>query len=258
MPTEAIASVEQVTPEWLTDALLASGALDAGRVTGVDVETSHGNWSSNATLRPLYSPNARGARPGSLFLKMVSTDLGGGEYFGDSEVSYYTRDYVDVPAAPLLGCHHAAYSEAQHRYHLLLDDVSATHCEATERPPTPQHALALADGFAAMHARWWGADRLAAAGQPIHDDEHIQRFVDIAATGVPHVLDHCRKELAAHWPDLIQDLFAQHPDAIIDRTRQKRRGSRSSTGTPVAPTSSSHATATDPSISSTVNPSTGA
>jgi hypothetical protein len=71
-----------------------------------------------------------------------------------------------------------------------------------------------------MHARWWGADRLAAAGQPLHDDEHIQRFVDIAAPGVPHVLDHCRKELAAHWPDLIQDLFAQHPDAIIDRTRQ--------------------------------------
>ena len=86
----------------------------AGRVTGVDVETSHGNWSSNAKLRPLYSTNARGARPGSLFLKMVSTDLGDGEYFGDSEVSYYTRDYVDVPAAPLVRCHHAAYSEAQH------------------------------------------------------------------------------------------------------------------------------------------------
>ena len=220
MPTAVITRVEQVTPEWLTDALFASDALDAGTVTGVDVETSHGNWSSNATLRPLYSTNARGARPGSLFLKMVSTDLGDGEYFGDSEVSYYTHDYVDVPAAPLVRCHHAAYSEAQHRYHLLLDDVSATHCEATGRPPTLQHALALADGFAAMHAHWWDADRLAAAGQPIHDAEHIQRFVDIAAPGVPHVLEHCRGDLAAHWPDLIQHLFARHPAAMIDRTHQ--------------------------------------
>ena len=28
MPTAVISSVEQVTPEWLTDALLASGALE--------------------------------------------------------------------------------------------------------------------------------------------------------------------------------------------------------------------------------------
>ena len=33
------------------------------------------------------------------------------------------------------------------------------HVEATGRPPTLPYALALADGLAAMHARWWGPDR---------------------------------------------------------------------------------------------------
>ena len=70
-----------------------------------------------------------------------------------------------------------------------------------------------------MHARWWGADRLTAANQPIHDAAHIQRFVDIAAPGVPHVLEHCRSELAEHWPDLISQVFARHPAAMVERSR---------------------------------------
>lgn len=47
----------------------------------------------------------------------------------------------------------------------------------------------------------------------------MQRFVDIAAPGVPHVLRHCRSELATHWPDLIGQIFARHPVAMIERTR---------------------------------------
>ena len=62
-----------------------------------------------------------------------------------------------------------------------------------------------------MHARWMDADRLRAADQPIHDADHIQRFVDIAAPGVPHVLEYCRGELAAHWPDLIQQRSRDTP-----------------------------------------------
>jgi hypothetical protein len=220
MPDVVITSVEQATPEWLTTVLSTSDALSAGRVIAVDVDAGHGSWSSNARLRPHYSADAAGDCPASLFLKMVSIDLGDGEHFGDSEVAYYIRDYVDVPDAPLVRCHDAAHSTAEDAYHLLLDDVSATHIEATGRPPTLPYALALADGLAAMHARWWGADRLAVAGQPIHDAAHILHFVDIAAPGVPHVVDHGKIELAAHWPDLIQRLIAQHPAAMIDRTRR--------------------------------------
>jgi hypothetical protein len=222
MPNTVIASAEQATPEWLTTALLTSGALSAGKVIAVELDSGNGNWSANARLRPHYSADAAGECPTSLFLKMVRTDLDDGESFSDSEILYYTSDYVDVPDAPLIRCHDAAHSTNDHAYHLLLDDVTATHIEATGRPPTPEYALALADGFAAIHARWWGADRLATTSQPIHDAAHIQHFVDISAPGVPHVLGNCTSELATHWPDLINQVFARHPAAMIDRTRDSR------------------------------------
>ena len=185
----------------------------------VDVHEGHGSWSTNARLWPRYSADAVGDCPASLFLKMVSTNLGDEESFGDSEVGYYTRDYTDVPYAPLLRCHDAAYSETAKRYHLLLDDVTATHVEAAARQPTLEYALALADGLAAMHASWWGADRLSTAERPIHDAAHVRRFVDMAASGVPHVLADDPTELAAHWPNLIRQIVARHPTAMIDRTR---------------------------------------
>ena len=76
---------------------------------------------------PVYghviSADAVGDCPASLFLKMVSTNLGDEESFGDSEVGDYTRDYTDVPDAPLLRCHDAAYSEHRKALpFLLLDD----------------------------------------------------------------------------------------------------------------------------------------
>jgi hypothetical protein len=70
-----------------------------------------------------------------------------------------------------------------------------------------------------MHARWWGADRLATAGRPIHDAVHVQRFVDIAAPGLPHVLGDDTADLAPHWPDLIRRTFLQHPAAMMRRTQ---------------------------------------
>jgi hypothetical protein len=118
-----ITSVEQATPEWLTTTLSASGALTSGMVVDVDVDAGHGNRSNNARLLPRSSVDASGDCPTSLFLKMVNINLDDDEHFGNSEVAYYTRDYVDVPDAPLVRCHHAAHSKAKDGYHLFLDDI---------------------------------------------------------------------------------------------------------------------------------------
>lgn len=219
-PDAVITSVDQVTPEWLTAALTSSGALAAGSVAGVEPAAGIGNWSSNAILRVHYSVDAKGARPASLFLKMVSTDTGDDEFFGESEVAYYIRDYVDVPSAPLVRCHHAAYSEADHAYHLLLDDVSASHFEASGRAPTLGHALALADGMAALHARWWDVDQREGIDHGMPSTLQIRRFVDLSRDGLRPVLENRADDLADHWPDLIRSVFDRHPAALIDRSRR--------------------------------------
>ena len=217
MSNTVITTLEQVTPDWLTSTLYASGALTAGVVTSFDADTGSGNWSANAILHVRYSDDAAGKKPSRLFLKMVSTDLGDGEWFGPSEVDYYTRDYRDVPDAPLVQCYSAAYAGELHRYHLLLDDLSPTHLSAGDKPPTLEYGLALAEGFAALHARWWGAARLAEAGAPFHDADHIRRFVAIGAPGVDYLVDGAGHLLEPHWPDLMRDLFAHLPAALVAR-----------------------------------------
>lgn len=214
-----VTSLEQVTPAWLTAMLSRSGALTRGDVTAFEVDTGRGNWSTSGALRLRYSPNAQGERPARLFLKLVDTDTGDGEFFGPSEVDYYTRDYVDTPDAPLLRCYDGQYSAALQRYHLLLEDVSQTHVEAADKPATLAYGLALVEALATLHARWWGAARLAQANAPIHDAGHIHRYTAIAQPGVDHILGRFSDQLQPHWPALMRELFEWHPQAMVRRAQ---------------------------------------
>jgi hypothetical protein len=214
---DVITNINQVTVEWLTAVLTNGRALTRGIVMAFDVETGRGNWSSSARLRLHYSDDAQGDRPQGLFLKLVNTDLDD-EFFGPSEVTYYTRDYVGVKDAPLVRCYDAHFSEEAQRYHLLLDDASETHIRAADREPTLEYGLALAEGLAALHAHWWGARRLAEADAPIHTADHIRRFVAIAEPGARHIIEQLSAELEPHWPAAIRDLFANHPQVMTRRT----------------------------------------
>ena len=104
------------------------------------------------------------------------------------------------------------------RYHILLDDVSETHIIAREKEPALEYGLALAEGLAALHARWWGADGLAAAGTAMHSAGYIETFAVIAEPGVEHILGRFMDQLQPHWPALMHDLFARHPQAMVRRT----------------------------------------
>lgn len=218
MTHEVITSLEQLNPGWLTAALLDSGGLTSGSVEAFDSDTGVGNWSDNIILHLRYAQGSEGPMPPRLFLKMVDAEASSSdEFFGISEVTYYTRDYVDVPDAPLVRCYSAAYSTEGRRYHLLLDDVSETHAEAASRTPTLEYGLALAEGLAAMHARWWGAQRLNEVGAPMHSAEHIRRFAAIAEPSAGHIIARFSADLAPHWPEVMENLFAQFPAALVER-----------------------------------------
>lgn len=216
---KVITNLEQISAEWLTTVLTQSGALTRGAVQSFEFGKGQGNWSTSANLKLIHTNDAQGNLPQRLFLKMVDTDLGDGEFFGDSEVTYYTRDYVDVNNAPLLRCYDAAYSKEINRYHLLLEDISETHIEAYDKEPTLEYGLALAEGLAILHARWWGKTRLTEAGLSGHDAKHIQNFVDIAEPGVTHIVEGFSSELKPHWAELMRELYAKHPQALIKRSQ---------------------------------------
>ena len=63
MPDNVITNIEQVTIEWLTSALAASGALTRGAVASCALDVGQGNWSSNARLNVKYTDGAQGSLP---------------------------------------------------------------------------------------------------------------------------------------------------------------------------------------------------
>ncbi|MEZ4591476.1 MAG: phosphotransferase [Chloroflexota bacterium] len=214
-----ITNLAQVTPDWLTAVLHQTNALTHGQVVAVELDDGSGNWSQNGRLTLTYSPDAQGDCPTQLFLKLVNTDTGDGEYFLPAEVTYYTRDYVDLPDAPLVRCYHAAHDPARHRYHLLLDDHSATHGPAYDLTPTLAHGQALMEALAILHAHWWGTDRLRQSQAAFHDAAHLRRFVAIGEGGIPHVNMVFGEQLKPHWPELIAHIFARLPAKLAERAQ---------------------------------------
>lgn len=217
MIEQVITSIDQVSTLWLNSVLVESGALTHGGVESFASSAGQGNWSAHARISVQYSDNAKGLLPKRLFLKMVNTDLGDGESFDDSEVTYYARDYADVRNAPLLRCYSAKYSKELGRYHILLDDVSETHIKSAEKEPTREYGLVLARGLAVLHARWWGANQLARAGAFMHTPSFIRQFVDIAAPGAENVLHHFSHELKPQWQTNLREIFSKHLPAMLKR-----------------------------------------
>ncbi|MBK9123792.1 MAG: phosphotransferase [Chloroflexi bacterium] len=218
MPDRVITDIRQITPERLTEILRRDGALQQGEVTALDMNVNERELSTGVKLGVTYSTDARGTLPRKLFLKLVNAQVDEDEYFGPSEVDYYVRDYVGVEGVPIPHCYDGAYSAALHRYHILLDDLSDTHMPSYERAPTLEHGFALADAMAALHAPYWGAARLEAAGALIHDASHVRRYAEIALAGSEFIIEGCADQLAAHWPALIRDTFARHPQALVERS----------------------------------------
>ena len=220
MDEKVISDLQQVTEGWLTAVLTKSGALTDGHVVAFEAAGGAGHWSQNAQLALTYSPDAQGECPQRLFLKLVNTDLGDGEFFLPSEVNYYTRDYVDLPNTPLVPCYDGAYDAVKNRYHLLLADKSATHKAAYDLQPTLAHGQALAEALAILHTHWWGQARLKQIEAPFHDAAHLRQAVTILDGGIPHVKRVFGHRLKSHWLTLIDQIFAELPDRLVERGQE--------------------------------------
>jgi hypothetical protein len=212
---QVITNVQQVTAEWLTAALTHSGALRAGRVRDVGADAEKSVWSQIVRLRPRYDNQAAGELPAALLLKICAGD---DAVFGPSEVDYYVRDYVDLPDAPLPRCYDAQFSDEPRAYHILMEDLSATHTNTWERPPTLEHGCAVADALAALHAHWWGAERLRAIGG-VPGRREIDRYIGHIRQGLAPLIDMLGDTLEPAWRAALLDSFAHHPALMVERTR---------------------------------------
>jgi hypothetical protein len=216
MNDQVITNAQQVTADWLTAALAGSGALRAGRVRAVDVEGEKSTWSQIVRLRPHYDDDAAGELPTALLLKICAGD---DAVFGPSEVDYYARDYVDLADAPIPRCHDARYSDAPRAYHILMEDLSATHDNTWRMPPTLEHGQAVAEALATLHAHWWGPERLCAIGSGMPGAPEIERYIGHIRQGLEPLIATLGDTLDPAWHQALLDIFAHHPAKMLQRIR---------------------------------------
>ena len=202
----------QISRDALTSILRAQGALLTGSVVNLDIAPLHADNSRILRLRLAYSGDAIGACPQHLFLKMVSDAM-----FGISEVDYYARDYIDLPGAPIPVCYDAAYSSAHGSYHVLLEDLSATHRNNWETEPTLEYGLAVAEALARLHAHYWGASGVKRGDGCIPDDNDIERYVAASRPGLEPMLVEATNVLDPETLAVLPDIFAHHPHLMYAR-----------------------------------------
>jgi Phosphotransferase enzyme family len=150
----------EVSPEWLSKTLQRP-------VIRVETQTEASNWATQVPLRAYFADGSTQA----LRLKICL-----GETFGRSEVDYYTRDYVALADAPLVRCYDAQFAPGV-GYHLLLEDLSETHHNRRDAPPTLAYGLAVAEALGRLH-------RHHSMSQPVPDNAVWERYFAEIRPGV--------------------------------------------------------------------------
>ncbi len=155
-----IRDASELTPAWL-------GAVLGQPVDALEITAGHGNWSRQFSIR---------ARLGDGTTRTLRLKLCLGNTFGRSEVDYYTRDYLGLPNAPLVRCFDAQFANG-FGYHLLLEDLAATHTDRRDAPGDLAYGLAVAEALARLHRHHW-------CSQPAPHRSAIDRYLDEVRPGL--------------------------------------------------------------------------
>src|SRR5215469_12271127 len=193
-------------PDYLTDALRRAGALGAGLVCDVVVESSKPTIVSRIIrLRLSYDGPAADA-PASLILK---TGLPERSNAGRREVEFYSQVAATMPEMPVPRCFDAVWNKDIKDWHLLLEDLTDTHSTLTywPMPPTRPQSEAIIAARARFHAAWWDDPRLGASiGTWLEPhDPQLRHFAEEFARFADRVGDRLPDERRAIYERLIED-----------------------------------------------------
>ncbi len=214
LPQQLITDPHQVDPAWLTGVLARSGDLQTGHVVAVEVAAEVSTHATAARLFVRYSADATGRRPRSLFLKLVKQESA--SYFGRTEIDYYVKLIAPIVARPAPRCYHTGYDEATGRYHVLLEDLSATHHPNWQHEPTEHSGTEAARALARLHAPWWDRPELTT------DDRYptpaiIRKYRGTIDGAIQPMFDYLGDRLSQQTRDVLQLVYSRHGERMVER-----------------------------------------
>ena len=171
--------------EHLTAVLRKAGVLGDGQVLTVEPEDRRDTILSHIMRLKLgYDGIAAGAPP-SLILKTARGDrLDPAWVGGRQEVAFYSRVAPRLPPGLVPRCFDADWIADSNAWHLLLEDLAATHFTATTwpLPPALDQCEIIVGSLARVHAEWWDNPDLGGAVGTWLDADALQQSLQ-AFTG---------------------------------------------------------------------------
>jgi hypothetical protein len=161
------ATIAELTPAWLTDALRAGGVMTDASVTDARCETLGAGAGFVGQIARVHLTYDRAAGGGSstLIAKMPALEEGARELAGiyglyEREFRFYTELVPEITFRTPR-CYFAAGDAESVRYVLLLEDLGATGIVGDQvQGCTPEQATLVLEQLALHHARWWMHPRL--------------------------------------------------------------------------------------------------
>ncbi len=153
----------EITPEWLTDALRSEGVISQANVKSVEVENMAAASGQVARLSIRYDFAEENA-PHSAIIKLPaenplwrSEDFAGGYY--QSEVKFY-QELADSAGLTVPRHYFSALDVKNEDYVLLLQEVASVEFSDDSKGRSISRAKLILERLAEFHARWWNISRL--------------------------------------------------------------------------------------------------
>ena len=200
MTRAPLSSAAEITPGWLTEVLRRHESFAGASVKDVAVEsTSNTLLSANAKLRVTYAPAAPAGAPSRLFLKMAKGKR--------NEVAFYSKVAPATTDPPVPRCFDAMFDDATGRFHILLEDLSETHCVLTTWPLPPDFEACerILDAWARFHAGWWRDPRL---GNGIGETFNADAYAAFVAREFPRFVGSLGDRLSAERRERCERMLA--------------------------------------------------
>ena len=205
---------DQITPDWLTQAL--SARFPGVQVAEVAADPVQQGTNSNARLRVRYAEPA--GAPGRIFVKLppqpaLQRDLVKRSGMGRREVGFYARLFRDVPMR-VPDAYHAAFDEADGSFVMLIEDLDASGCTFPDgiAGVSLDYATQAVDDLAALHARFF---RAGGRDPALNWVEPPIRMREYGAGMLAYTLDKYPERLTEGFAEVAR-LYVEHTDAVHD------------------------------------------
>ncbi len=199
-----LSSIDQVTPDWLTQIFNESNILKKGSIVAVQ-KFPLGDTPFSAPkitrLNFTYSENAVGNLPATLIFKIAKREK---EWF------FYKEIAKGMQTPPIPKCFHVHNNQETEMSYFLLEDLGDTHTQ-TQWPIAPSFPACekTMDCIGEFHAFWWQHPNLKNDLRDKLDsgDAWLNR-IDLAIEKLPEFLDFMGDRISTHRKKIYEDILS--------------------------------------------------